>query len=156
MHGMDLKRFFFPPRCLMWLMYLLVMYSLWEILVRQHNNNSFGQQDLLLVFDRWCINIPSEYCLTHFHLTSISITLAVMWLEIMWLSNEAAAETNDLNALYIAVAKSTYILSNESFPMNLCYFNPTSTWHWLSLPLSLKNSTLRLGRLISSRKSGGK
>lgn len=38
-----------------------------------------------------------------------------MLLEIMCSSNGATAETSDLYALYTAVAKSTFILSNESF-----------------------------------------
>lgn len=57
------------------------------------------------------MNIVSQYCL----LASISVNVAVMWLEIMCLSNDATAGTNDLYALYTAVAMSVYILSNDLF-----------------------------------------
>jgi len=35
-----------------------------------------------------------------------------MWLEIMCLSNNTTAGTSDVHALYVAVAKSIYILSS--------------------------------------------
>lgn len=154
MHCMDLKSFFFPPRCLMWLTWntpkcIYWLYAIWEMLIMQHDNYSFGQQDLLLVFDRWCINITSQYCL----LTSTSINVAVMWLEIMCLSNDAAAGANDLFALHIAVAQSMYIISNESFKTCVTLTKLLTGTDCLCLcPWKIAH----LGRLISSRKSGRK